>query len=115
MLSALRRGLAFSLVLLWPVGACSDDSGPQPEITCDQFCSRHLDCRLDPDIRCPTACSILQEKCLDLAEAFAACLLARPDSDFECSEDDVTRPKAGICEDELDALAECGEGLVMMQ
>jgi hypothetical protein len=101
-------------MLGWALCACAGDAGPQAEITCDEFCARHLDCKADPDIRCPTVCAIAQERCLELAEEYAACLLARPDSDFECNDADVTRPKAGVCEHEFDALAECAEGVLMM-
>src|SRR5690606_2823712 len=93
------RGLALvAAVLTLPAvlftwGCADDDSAPRGEITCDEFCARHIDCESDPDGLCALGCLILQAQCQDLAQELAECLLSRPDSDFECNEDEVTRPK----------------------
>ncbi len=95
------------------LGSCAeDDPASQSGITCSEFCERHIDCDSDPDGRCPLACSILRERCHDLARDLAECLMSRPDSDFECNEDEVTRPKAGVCQEQQDAISDCAEGLL---
>lgn len=60
---------------------------------------------------CLAQCEQAQaSSCSTEADAYARCVIARPDSDLECDEDGETNLKDGVCEAEFEAALACAVG-----
>ena len=96
--------LTLVAILVWSCG--EDNSGPDPEESCEELCG-HNKCPSDvTDAQCQSTCLEWYDLCSRKARVFVGCANSNFEANFICDEG-TTRLADGLCVKEDQELRDC--------